>query len=136
MPKTFSDVIQSLIKVNEDMIAGKVSVHIAKQVAINTQVLINSVKAQLAIMKFTQQNASDFFGPAPSTPSIQLAPPIQEASNGPSFAPLTIDYLKKSAALTDKEAQSLFDFCTKKGIYHRNDYTVSIYDEWLDKQLV
>jgi hypothetical protein len=149
MAKTFNDVIQSLIEVNEKLIHGKMDMRVAKQVAINTQVLINSVKAQLDILKFTKRDDSAFFGPSIKMP---VMPVMTGRSNGPSVGvnginrtshpdgseslPLTVDYLKKSAQLTEKEAQSLLNFCIKNGVYVEEDYAVDIYDKWIDRQPV
>lgn len=49
--KTYHDIIQQLVDTNDMLIADKISIDKAKQVAQNTQVLINAAKLQLEICK-------------------------------------------------------------------------------------
>ncbi len=51
--KNFNDVIQSLIKVNDDLAAGIIDIEKAKVIGQNTQILINAAKVA---MEYSKQN--------------------------------------------------------------------------------
>lgn len=53
--KNLNDVIQTLIEVNDRLIANTITIDVAKQVATNTQVLINGARLQLDAAKFDNQ---------------------------------------------------------------------------------
>lgn len=49
--KTFNNVIEQLIDVNTRLIENKIDIETAKQVAQNTQVIINAAKVELDVIK-------------------------------------------------------------------------------------
>lgn len=58
--KNFNDVIQSLIKVNDQLAAGIIDIEKAKVIGQNTQILINAAKVQLEFAKQTNKEAKFF----------------------------------------------------------------------------
>jgi hypothetical protein len=59
--KNFSQVIQTLIETNDKLISKEISIEVAKQVASNTQTIINGARLQLDLMKFCNKKDSIFF---------------------------------------------------------------------------
>jgi hypothetical protein len=54
--KNFNDVIQQLIDTNEQLISGKIKLEVAKQIAINTQIIINAAKIYIDIGKINKSD--------------------------------------------------------------------------------
>ena len=61
----FSDIIETLISTNNKLITGEISIEIAKQVATNTQVLINAAKISLEYSKFKGEKENIFLESEP-----------------------------------------------------------------------
>lgn len=59
--KTFIEVIQQLIKVNDDLLNKKIELDFAKQIAQNTQVIINAAKVQIEFLKISKNKDDAFF---------------------------------------------------------------------------
>lgn len=59
--KTFIEVIQQLIKVNDDLINKKIDLDTAKQIAQNTQVVINAAKVHIEFLKISKGQDEDSF---------------------------------------------------------------------------
>ena len=63
--KNYEQVIQTLIETNEKLLNNEVSLEVAKQVAQNTQTIINGARLVLDVMKFQDKKENNFFLPAP-----------------------------------------------------------------------
>jgi hypothetical protein len=59
--KTFLQVIQQLIEINDKLVKKEIDINIAKQVAVNTQVIINAAKVQIEYMKNNSIKDNVFF---------------------------------------------------------------------------
>ncbi|MFA6570746.1 MAG: hypothetical protein WCT77_05855 [Bacteroidota bacterium] len=59
--KTYPEIIQQLIDVNDKLIDGKIEIEKAKQICQNVQTLINAAKLQLEVLKYQKKSESDFF---------------------------------------------------------------------------
>lgn len=59
--KTYSEIIQQLADVNDKLINDKISIEKAKQVAQNTQVLINAARLQLDVCRMQKITDATFF---------------------------------------------------------------------------
>lgn len=64
--KNYQDVIQLLIKTTDDLANDKISVEKARQVATNTQVLINAAKLHFDVCKHAKTVDLNFFSTSPS----------------------------------------------------------------------
>ncbi len=58
--KNFNDVIQSLIKVNDQLASGIIDIEKAKVIGQNTQILINAAKVQLEYAKQSNRESKFF----------------------------------------------------------------------------
>ena len=59
--KSYKEIIQQLIEVNDKLISGEIDLNTAKQVCSNVQVLVNAAKLQLEVLKYQKKQNSDFF---------------------------------------------------------------------------
>lgn len=118
--KTFADVIQLLIQVNQDLIDDKISIDKAKQIATNTQVIINAAKLEFEYINIMKIE-SDFF-----KTTKQLESSIKNIS---------MMYLKGLFNLSEQEADSFFKFCTNKNIKTISEFGdgKKLYAEWSNK---
>lgn len=59
--KSYKEIIQQLIEVNDKLISGEIDLNTAKQVCSNVQVLVNAAKLQLEVLKYQKKQNSEFF---------------------------------------------------------------------------
>lgn len=59
--KSFPEIIQTLIDINDKLVAGKIDIATAKQVANNVQVIINASRLQFDVMKYQEKKELPYF---------------------------------------------------------------------------
>lgn len=58
----YSEIIDLLADANKKLISGEISIDVAKQIGINTQVLINGARLQFDVIKHSDEMNNGFFG--------------------------------------------------------------------------
>lgn len=77
----YSEIIDQLADVNKQLLEGKISIEVAKQIGINTQVLINGARLQFDVIKHSGEMDNGFFKKSESIDDVMKE--IEASQNKP-----------------------------------------------------